>query len=213
MITLTPRDERKNVKTIVLQLEKLLGDALDAVPRLGPTLGTGRPEDRGTPNLRANVAENSTIHERGPTTPKAWRHNDDRLDMVFTKMFPNLSGSMETDGLSFGYQDRLPIFQTGVSGHQFGDTHAHRIGYLWITRSYDRDECPWGEFRLLERRGAFEQEVVRIEVLDQDRVARGDVFHADQASPDLGKPASARRDRSQEYYDERSDAERPRRPD
>src|SRR2546422_8188478 len=133
--------------------------------------------------------------------------------MVAGEMVPDLSSSIESDGLGFAYEDRFPIFQTGVSRHKFGDTHAHRIGYLRITRSHDRDECPWGEFRLLERRGAFEQEVVRIEVLDQDRVARGDVFHADQASPDLGKPASARRDRSQEYYDERSDAERPRRPD
>src|SRR2546426_214685 len=71
MITLTPRYERKDVETIVLQLEELLGDLLDAVPRLCPTLGSRWPEDGGTVNLCAKIAEDRTIHEKRAPAPEA----------------------------------------------------------------------------------------------------------------------------------------------
>jgi hypothetical protein len=60
-----------------LELEKLRGDFLDAVPCLCPTLGGLSPEDGGTVNLYANIAEHGTIYERRSPTPEARRHHDE----------------------------------------------------------------------------------------------------------------------------------------
>src|SRR2546428_11132910 len=95
------RYERQYVEAIVLELEKLQRDLLDAMPRLCPMLGSRSPEDWSTVNLYANIAEHSTIHERRTPTPEAGRHDGERLDMVSGKMVSDLSGSIETDGLGF----------------------------------------------------------------------------------------------------------------
>ncbi len=57
-----PSYERKDVEAIVLQLEKLLGDFLDAVPRLWPAFECRSAKDGNTVNLRAYIAEHGTIH-------------------------------------------------------------------------------------------------------------------------------------------------------
>src|SRR5437870_1060291 len=102
--------------------------------------------------------------------------------MVSGEMVSDLSGSIETDGFGFPYEDDLPIFQASLSCHQFGETLANRIGHLRVTRSFDGDECPWRDPCPLEFRGPFEDEVVRIEVLHEDHVARSKVLPANQAS-------------------------------
>src|SRR2546430_16033140 len=109
-MTTAPRHERKDVEAIVLELEKLLGNSLDAVPRLCPTLGSRSPEDGDTVNLCATIPEHGTIHERRTPTPEAGRHNDERFDVVADKTVPDLSGNIETDGLGFPNKDGLPIF-------------------------------------------------------------------------------------------------------
>src|SRR6266566_1443105 len=129
--------------------------------------------------------------------------------MVPGEMVPDLNGGMESDGLGFPCEDDLPIFQTSLSGHHFGDTLAHRIGHLWVTRRFDGDERPWGDPRSLECRGPFEDEVVRIEVLHEDRVARGKVLRADEASADVGNEDPAYQDAGEDHNHEGGHAELP----
>src|SRR3989442_10726721 len=133
--------------------------------------------------------------------------------MVSGEVVPDLSGSIETDGLGLPYEDDLPIFQASLSSHHFGDTLAHRIGHLWIARRLDWDECPWGDSCSLECLSAFEEEVVRIEVLHEDRIARGKVLPADEASADVGDQEPASQDAGEDHNDERCHPELPRRLD
>jgi len=109
-MTTAPRHERKDVEAIVLELEELLGNSLDAVPRLCPAIRIRSSEDGGTVNLCATIPEHSTIHERRAPTPEAGRHDNERFDVVAGKTVPDLSGNIETDGLGFPYEDGLPIF-------------------------------------------------------------------------------------------------------
>src|SRR5437588_6856029 len=142
-MTTAPSHERKDVEAVVLELEKLLGDSLGPVPRLCPALGGRSSEDGGTVNLCATPAEHGTIHEGRAPTPKAGRHEDERFDMVAGQVVPDLSGGIEADGLGFSYENDLPFRQASLSGHHFGDTSAHRIGHLRVTRSLNGHECPW----------------------------------------------------------------------
>src|SRR2546425_9324817 len=104
-MTTAPRHERKDVEAIVLQLEKLLGDSLDAVRRLCPALGSRSSKDGGTVNLCATIPEHGVIHERRAPAPESGRHDDERFDMVAGQMVPDLSGSIETYGLGFSYEN------------------------------------------------------------------------------------------------------------
>src|SRR2546425_10901288 len=48
-------DERQYVEAIVLELEELLADLLDTMPRLNPTLGSRSPEEIGRASCRERV--------------------------------------------------------------------------------------------------------------------------------------------------------------
>src|SRR2546427_8659404 len=76
-MTTGPRHERQYVEAIVLELEELLANLLDAVPRLCPILRSRSPEDGCAANLGTSGAQHSTIYEGRAPTPKAGCHDDE----------------------------------------------------------------------------------------------------------------------------------------
>ena len=76
-INLDTTGERQEIESIELELEKLQGDFLDAMPSVRPVLGIVLSEDRHAIDLDASRFEHSKIDERRAPTVEAGRNSDD----------------------------------------------------------------------------------------------------------------------------------------
>src|SRR5215831_1121034 len=83
----------------------------------------------------------------------------------------DLIDGIETDGFAYPYGQDLHILPPRHPRHQLRNALRHRIGFLRITRGLCGDEDSCCQARFVEYRSAFEDEVVRIEVLHKDDVA------------------------------------------
>src|SRR5438132_690589 len=128
-------------------------------------------------------------------------------------MRPDLSGGVEADGLGLSYGDHPPRPYPSLPGHHFGDALRYRIDHPGLGRDLHGNEGSWRQASFFERRRPFEQNVVRVEVLDEDDVARNKVASTDQTVRDRGAPEATGRRQDQKHNNEGSDAKFPRRPD
>src|SRR5229473_166873 len=103
--------------------------------------------------------------------------------MLFNQKIPNLIGGIETDRFGNPYGKEFWLLQSRHSGHQLRNTSRHGIGSLRITRGIRGDEDPYRQARFVEGRGAFEDEIMRIEVLHKDDVARSNLLRTYEALP------------------------------
>ena len=99
-----------------MELEKLLGDLLDAMPRLGPAFGRSSVEDRRTVDLRASVSEQGVVHERRTPTAKPGRDDDERPDLLCGKSVANLAAGIEGDRLGLEDRNDFPDAQPSLPG-------------------------------------------------------------------------------------------------
>src|SRR6266478_8410291 len=84
------------------------------------------------------------------------------------------------------------ILEPRRTGHQLRNTSPDGIGDLGIMlRGLRGDEYSSGESCFLQGRCTFEHTVVRIEVLHENRVARGDVLSTHEAPPYPREPEHA----------------------
>src|SRR5215467_14502871 len=77
------RSGPQDIKSIVLELEKLLSDIFDAMPCLRPVLGGPLSEYWYAVHLDASRVQHRMIDERRALTAKALRYNNDRSQMLF----------------------------------------------------------------------------------------------------------------------------------
>src|SRR5712691_5281632 len=127
LVTTAPSEERKDIEAIVLELEKLLCDLLDAMPCLGPAFGSRAAKDRRTVDLGASVSEHGVVHERCAPTAETRRHDDNGPDMRAGQSVTNLAGGIETDRLGLANQNDFPRREPRLSGHDVGNTLGDRI--------------------------------------------------------------------------------------
>ena len=153
------------------------------------------------------------IDEQRALAAKAVRHNDDRSQMLFGQKVSDLIGGIKTDRFEYPYGKDLRILQPRHSGHQLRNTLRHGIGYLRITRGSRRDENSCSQSHFVECRGAFEDEVVRIEVLHEDDVAWPNLLCTHEALPYLQHPEPACHRHEKHDKQEQRQPEFPRRSD
>ena len=123
-----PRYVPKNIETIVLELEKLLGNILDGMPRPRPVLGCDLSENRQAANVDPIRVQHRMIDERRALTTKARRNYDDGPETLFNKKVSDLIGGIETDRFDFPYSNDLRIRNPRQSSHQFCNALGHDIG-------------------------------------------------------------------------------------
>src|SRR5262245_44908953 len=101
--------------------------------------------------------------------------------MFCSQKIPDLIGSIETYRFEYLYRKDLRSLQPRHTGHQLRDALRHRIGFIRTTRGIYGDEDPCRQARFVEGRGAFEDEIVRIEVLHENDVARSNLLRTYEA--------------------------------
>src|SRR6266850_4655503 len=94
---LEPSPQRQNIESIVLKLDELFGDVLDAMPARCPVVGTIATDDRDAVDLDTGGSQHRTIDEYGAPTPKRGRDDDDRVETIFRQEIPDLVGRVEAD--------------------------------------------------------------------------------------------------------------------
>ena len=152
-----------------------------------------------------------TVDESRAATTKSGSHNDHRTHVISHYPTPDLTCGIETDWLRSLDRNRLPRPEPRLLSHEVGDPVGHRIGRRDVIRAADRDEGARRQTCSHELRRALEDEVVRIEVLDEDDVTRGQPFRADEASRNPGSPESAREDPRRGHDHQQGQSELPRR--
>src|SRR6266850_8528563 len=104
--------------------------------------------------------------------------------MLPGKKVPDLVRGIKIDGFDLSYGNDLDILKPRHTRHQLRNTSRDSISDLGIMpRSLRGDEYSCGESRFLQGRCPFEHTVVGIEVLHENRVARGDVLSIHEAPP------------------------------
>ena len=73
----TAARQGQNIESIVLKLDKLLGDVLDAMPSGRPVLWSMLAEYRHAVDLNAGRPQHSTVDERRAPTAEGRRNNND----------------------------------------------------------------------------------------------------------------------------------------
>src|SRR5207244_10541994 len=109
----------QNIEAIVLQLEPLLSDILDAMPRLCPVLGCLLSEHRHAGHRDARRAQHRMVDERRALTAKAGCHHKHRLEMLCGEKVPDLIGDIEADGLDFSCWNELWLRHPRYPSHYF----------------------------------------------------------------------------------------------
>src|SRR5207249_12284446 len=98
--------------------------------------------------------------------------------MLLDKKVPDLIGGIETDWFVLPYWNDLEVLHPRNAGHHFREAFEDGIGHLGIARGGSGNEYSGRKSRLLQCRRAFEEEVVRIEVLHEDDFAWTNILRA-----------------------------------
>src|SRR5437879_13042718 len=83
-----PPPQRQNIESIVLKLDELFGDVLDAMPARRPVVGTIGTDDRDAVDLDTGGAQHRTINEHAAPTPTRRRADDHRPQTSYSEGAP-----------------------------------------------------------------------------------------------------------------------------
>jgi hypothetical protein len=160
--------DEANIEAIELQLEKLLGGGLDPMPRRPPVLwGVATIKDGHAIYLDPDRPEHGAVYERRATAPEGRRHNGNRSEMLAGQDIPQLVRGMESVWFDVMHRDDLGILDPRQAAQEFSDSAGNGVRPLGALLSgVGRDEDSGREARTLQGRGALEEEIAGIEVLN-----------------------------------------------
>src|SRR5262249_11950644 len=184
--------ERQHVPPVILQLDPLLRHVLDTVPAVGP--GARRVQTRsGIARHRdAGSLERRRVYQGGPSAPEQRRDHDHRPDPRPLEELAHVTRGIQGNGLDLTDGDDLDRRESGDFRHQLARARRDVVRLRGAGCLRHRDQHPRGPTHLPQSGRAFEQQVLGLEILDEDRVARRCAAGAHEAAAERRGPPAAR---------------------
>src|SRR6266446_7002375 len=98
------------------------------MPSVRPSLRISLPKDRRTKERNTGLAEGGPVDEKGSSTAKPGRHDNDRPNMFSGHKVPDLIRRVERDGFDNLYRNNFPGRQARRASHHSAIPSITRLG-------------------------------------------------------------------------------------